>query len=349
MSEVGGIGDIVSGAAMARAAEPNAGELATDGHTHEAACLNCGTPLTGDFCHACGQRGHVHRTLGAFFNDLLHGVMHFEGKTWHTLPLLAWRPGELTRRYIDGERAKFVSPMALFLFSVFLMFAILSATATKVMVDDAKINREMTSEVRRDEARLKTSSNERADAAKAGKPVARFDSQIVELTEEIRLEQSVAEKGLLSGSAARVSDDVPAWLRNPIERAGKNPQLLLFKLKTNAYKWSWALIPLSVPLVWLLFPFSRRFRLYDHMVFVTYSLSFMTLLVCVTALAVTAGAPAVVAVAMLYVPFHMYRQLRGTYGLGRASAMVRTLALGIMAVLVLSLFGATMIALGVLD
>ena len=39
-----------------------------------------------------------------------------------TLPMLAWKPGELTRRYIDGQRARFVSPIALFLFCVFLMF-----------------------------------------------------------------------------------------------------------------------------------------------------------------------------------------------------------------------------------
>src|SRR5690606_37364111 len=57
-------------------------------------------------------------------HDLLHGAFHFEGKIWHTLPALAWKPGELTRRYIDGQRAHFVSPMALFLFSVFLMFAV---------------------------------------------------------------------------------------------------------------------------------------------------------------------------------------------------------------------------------
>ena len=44
----------------------------------------------------------------------------------------------------------------------------------------------------------------------------------------------------------------------------KNPELVFYKLKTNAYKFSWALIPISVPFVWLLFPFSRRFRLYDH-------------------------------------------------------------------------------------
>ena len=84
-----------------------------DGHTHEHACLNCGAALGGDYCSACGQHAHVHRTLSAFFHDLIHGVFHFEGKTWRTLPMLAWRPGELTRRYIEGERASFVSPMAL--------------------------------------------------------------------------------------------------------------------------------------------------------------------------------------------------------------------------------------------
>ena len=56
-------------------------------------------------------------------------MLHFDGKFWRTLPMLAWRPGELTRRYIDGERARFVSPMALFLFSVFLMFAVFSSAA----------------------------------------------------------------------------------------------------------------------------------------------------------------------------------------------------------------------------
>ena len=77
---------------------------------------------------ACGQQAHVHRTLRAFGHDLLHGALHFEGKIWRTLPLLAWKPGELTRRYIDGERAKFISPVALFLFIVFLMFAVMGLT-----------------------------------------------------------------------------------------------------------------------------------------------------------------------------------------------------------------------------
>ena len=50
-------------------------------------------------------------------------MFHVEGKIWRTIPDLAIRLGDLTRRYIAGERAKFVLPLALFLFAVFLMFA----------------------------------------------------------------------------------------------------------------------------------------------------------------------------------------------------------------------------------
>ena len=74
------IGDLAQAGLTARAAEPAQGEGAApevqaDGHTHGAACLNCGAVLVGSHCHACGQRGHVHKTLGAFFHDLFHGVV----------------------------------------------------------------------------------------------------------------------------------------------------------------------------------------------------------------------------------------------------------------------------------
>ena len=127
MGELEAVADAVTGGMLGRAVEPGDGE--TDGHTHETHCLNCGAELTGAFCHQCGQHAHVHRTLSAFFHDFLHGVLHFEGKIWRTLPLLAWKPGELTRRYIDGQRASFVSPIALFLFCVFLTFAVIGLTS----------------------------------------------------------------------------------------------------------------------------------------------------------------------------------------------------------------------------
>ena len=61
MSDAQAIGDMVEGTLKARAIEPRAGEDAPsgdEGHTHETACLNCGTPLVGSHCHACGQAAH---------------------------------------------------------------------------------------------------------------------------------------------------------------------------------------------------------------------------------------------------------------------------------------------------
>ncbi|WP_341712473.1 DUF3667 domain-containing protein, partial [Erythrobacter sp.] len=133
MSDIGdALGTAVEGGLFARAvgrgknALPDTPALER-GHFAEGACLNCGTQLIGEHCHACGQRAHLHRTLAAFGHDLLHGALHLDGKTWKTLPLLVFKPGQLTRRYIEGERARFVSPMALFLFSIFLMFAVFQA------------------------------------------------------------------------------------------------------------------------------------------------------------------------------------------------------------------------------
>ncbi|MFN3510030.1 MAG: DUF3667 domain-containing protein, partial [Tsuneonella troitsensis] len=122
-----GAGDAGTGAVVAGAIERERAGTDAGGHTAEGACLNCSTTLVGPHCHVCGQRAHVHRTLGAFFHDLLHGVLHFEGKTWRTVPLLVWQPGKLTREYIDGRRARYVSPIALFLFVVFLSFALFNA------------------------------------------------------------------------------------------------------------------------------------------------------------------------------------------------------------------------------
>ena len=123
MGELEAIGDAVTGSMLARAVEPDAGEVGADGHTHEQYCLNCGMLLTGPYCSSCGQKAHVHRSLRAFIGDFIAGLMNFEGKFWRTLPALAWRPGEMTRRYIAGERARFISPVALYLFTVFAMMS----------------------------------------------------------------------------------------------------------------------------------------------------------------------------------------------------------------------------------
>jgi hypothetical protein len=99
-----------------------------------------------------------------------------------------------------------------------------------------------------------------------------------------------------------------------------------------------------VPFLWLLFPFSRRFHLYDHTVFVTYSLCFMTLLSTLAMVLGAVGAAAISGFLMLTPPIHMYRQLRGTYGVSRFGGLLRTVALGLFAFVALLLFAVAIAA-----
>jgi hypothetical protein len=92
----------------------------------EGVCLNCGAKLEGRFCAQCGQAAHPHRKLSHVLDEFMHGLLHFDTKTWRTLPMVVFRPGTLTRNYVYGKRARYLSPLTLFLFSIFLMFFVFS-------------------------------------------------------------------------------------------------------------------------------------------------------------------------------------------------------------------------------
>jgi hypothetical protein len=348
MNVVEPIADAVTGGLAARAVEPRTG-VDKSGHTTERACLNCDATLVGDYCHECGQHAHVHRSLGAFGHDILHGVFHFEGKIWRTLPMLAWRPGDLTRRYIDGQRATFVGPLPLFLFCVFLMFAVVSQLPAANFIDTSKMQAGLQKGIQESETKLVELNAERSRAVASADQAAiqKIDRQIASQKEDIALTRDIMANGT-AGALAHASDDVPSSLdvlNEAWRKAKANPDLLFYKLKSNGYKYSWALIPLSLPLMWLLFPFNRRWRMYDHTVFITYSLCFMTLLVVIGSLYRLAGGPGV-ALLLLIPPFHMYRQLKGAYRLSSASALWRTVVLVHGASLISVLFGIGLVLAG---
>jgi hypothetical protein len=100
--------------------------------------------------------------------------------------------------------------------------------------------------------------------------------------------------------------------------------------------------------VWLLFPFSRRFGLYDHTVFVTYSLCFMMLLLAAASL-LGLLSDSLAGLASFVPPIHMYRQLRGAYRLKKGAAVWRTILLTIFAFIAISLFASLLVMLGAFE
>lgn len=92
----------------------------------EGACLNCDAKIEGRYCSNCGQATHANRKLFHLLEEFLHSLFHLDTKLWRTLPMVVFRPGTLTRNYVYGKRARYISPLALFLFTIFLMFFVFS-------------------------------------------------------------------------------------------------------------------------------------------------------------------------------------------------------------------------------
>ncbi|MGE0828243.1 MAG: DUF3667 domain-containing protein [Hyphomonadaceae bacterium] len=339
-------------AAAIEGREPHAGVRHGDGR-----CLNCGAEVSGKFCAECGQPAHVHRTLSHVLEEFLHGILHFDAKAWRTLPLLVARPGTLTHNYIHGKRARYISPLAVFLFTIFLMFFVFAFfTPENVAIGSANMSAMSREELVAREAELRAGETEmRASAANGGAGAAGFSAgaaAMAEAREEVLLE--IARRDGKASPAEPelnlVVIDGMEGLNEKFREKLQNPDLLFYKVQQSAYKFSFLLVPISLPFVALLFLWKRGLTLYDHVVFTLYSLAFMSLLfIAASLLSLSSWTSALIGwVIFAGAPLHMFFHVKGTYALGWWSALWRTGFLVLFACISLVIFLVLMILLGVL-
>ncbi|MFC3711769.1 DUF3667 domain-containing protein [Sphingoaurantiacus capsulatus] len=384
--DIEALGGLATGALIAGAIDRERG---AKGEAH-GACLNCETPLHGRFCDNCGQPAHVHRTLGHVFEEFLHGVLHFDTKAWRTIPLLLFKPGKLTRDYVHGKRARYIAPFALFLFTVFVMFFTFgfmgqpefddSAFRVQTKAEEIAAAKKDVAEKEQElvQAERMLASAQRDRTSKPGAigelsgEVAGAKAALSAAQAELKVEEAQPEDDRTAVPGVRPSNgtwqdnirysvesgqmNVNIGSKTLNERGRKallNPDLTLYKMQQKAYKLSFLLVPLSLPFLWLLFPFRRSVTLYDHTVFALYSLSFMSLLFVALALTWRWGGSSGMQIAAtafgIIPPIHMYLQLKGAYALGWLSALWRTFWLLIFSQIVVAIFFALIIVLGIVD
>ncbi len=470
--ELGGVGETLAAIVVTNEVSKHGG----DSHDYSGEqCANCGTALTGPYCHACGQSGHIHRSLLHMFEELLHGLFHFDTKAWRTIPALIFKPGKLTKEYIEGKRTSYVSPLALFLFLIFLMFYVFSWTvnnsADKLMINTPETREELVKEITINETKLnelKKLDGQIANDAEADlehrneirasvteirslrdkldlldgkekskaelqaelkeveqlantikhsleqeqvrlasiksapqsapddrvKEIADSQAKVSSLRQELRfaeadvkyflkkiakvekkedkeklksdikknLKSNEADKAQTNLGAASISAtsasssavtevesdkgdmselyDLP-YVGNAIAHADKNRELTIYKMKKNAASLAFLLMPLSLPFLWLMFVFKRKFLMFDHAVFSLYSLSFMCILMTSISILSKLGFDGTAGMLFVFIPpIHMYKQLRYAYDLGRLATLWRTFALLLVAMISLSLYAA---------
>src|SRR4029079_19721290 len=130
----------------------------------------------------------------------------------------------LTRRYIAGERARFISPVALYLFSVFLMFAVLNFTGALDGEKGSVAKSNLQIAVDGQNETIAKLEKRRAAAAAAHKTVAQRGHKIASEKEDLaQLEKVQRGELTVEGDAQRNS---PEWIRNALERVQQNPELV---------------------------------------------------------------------------------------------------------------------------
>ena len=375
--DIEGAGAVVTAGLVAGAIEKPTGK-AGEAHPH-GVCSDCGAETSGNFCANCGQPTHVHRSLLHLGEELLHGVMHFDARIWRTLPLLWLNPGRLTREWVEGKRTRYVSPLAIFLFTLFVMFFALSfaphpesKTEGAEMAERIASQRVGLAEAEKALVQMRAESGAQPDptmqmAINAGQKL--VDDRRAALARlEIEQRDGRAD-GLKPGSWQAGIKDMATGesgetklkvMGKDAEKEGhgigatvlkklQNPDLAVYKLQQTMYKFAFLLVPLSIPFVALLFLWKRGFTLYDHGVFVLYSLTFMAMLLMLMVVSATIAGwlgGIVITLGLLAVPVHVFAQMKGAYSLSWFSALWRTIALLVFCNIVVGLFVTAIVYLG---
>jgi hypothetical protein len=103
-----------------------------------ATCLNCGTALTGSFCSECGQRDiPAYPTVRELAMDAVSEFSGWDGRVASTLQALVRHPGLLTHEFLEGRRARYISPLRVYL-TASVVYFVLAASASNIRVQSSK-------------------------------------------------------------------------------------------------------------------------------------------------------------------------------------------------------------------
>ena len=88
----------------------------------------------GPWCAQCGQQVRdLDRPFLSLIGEFLENVLSFDGRAARTLGLLLFRPGELTCRYLAGQRVRFVPPVRLFVIVLVVFFLALEISGVALV------------------------------------------------------------------------------------------------------------------------------------------------------------------------------------------------------------------------
>ncbi len=275
-------------------------------------CQNCGAPLTGRYCHECGQLADdFQRPFWSLMGEAASDLFALDGRLWKTVPRLLFNPGRITRQYIDGKRASQVPPFRMYLVASVLFFT------TFFMLGPSGDDVE----------KLFDLTPSRAEACETGRRAAAGD---LEAEKQIEAFCAIGENDLKEAGdlgPIEVGDDMGAYsalISEKINALYKEPQRFWLLVQSWAPRIAFLLLPFMVIGLGVLYLFKRGVYVYDHIVLALHFLTMLFLLWTISFALPSAVSGWFVWILMLYPFVYLYRSFRVVFDSGRVSSFIRT-------------------------
>lgn len=309
-------------------------------------CMNCQTELEGRYCHACGQEhADHHRSILHLGWETIESMFHVDGRLWRTIPWLFVKPGELSKEYFEGKRARHVPPFRTFL--VALLFFILAAEAVLHKwthdlkhaaehppaaegaaghgpADKAHAPQARPSGV---EVEVETRAGPKVGYLKDGKVV---DAQGREMADGLPTPSSIFDEikreGAVGENPAEFNRKL-GWFEGQLEKVVENPGYFMLIAFGWGHRLAVLLLPIFAALLTLLYVYRRKFFVYDHLIV---SMNFLSFTFLSYTLALVMPGPVrgwALLLVTLWSPVNLFMTLRGAYGSHPLGAVLKAVVL----------------------
>jgi hypothetical protein len=311
-------------------------------------CPNCGTLIAGKFCQGCGQAAHLHvPSAREFLHEFIAHYVALEGKLWKSVALLLFRPGRLTRDYIEGKRVRYIEPLRLYLTFSIIFFAIFKFGGLHFnnVVADAPPAGQVQASARDKTA---TPDGKTAVLVPKGQP-----GTLEEGRQELRkkrqhdslIELDEGDDKRIQSKAASIHPSLGKKVGhfNTLSREAQGAALQYAFFSYAPYA-IFLLMPVFAALLKLLYLGSGR-RYGEHLLFALHTNAFAFLMLSLV-LILPNGIPLLAPALMLWLAFYLPTAMRKVYGGGRLLTGLRWIVLMTMHLLcaVLAMVGAAALA-----
>jgi len=259
-------------------------------------CLNCGTELQGPFCHYCGQPDkNLLRFFPVLLRELMEDFLDFDSRFMRTMKPLLFKPGKLTRDYLDGRRFRYTPPLRLYIFSsiaCFFLAALVTTDAIKINADGAEgedivaaihLGDTDNPELQKALERLDPEAREKVDKAlqQAAEARQESDSGADKTEDSININGKPWDRETNPFIIEWMPDWVNDWVNDEIEQSpqkGKeieaNPDLIKDKIFDVLPATMFVLLPIVALLFKFWYLFAKKYYV-EHLIFALHNHSFL--------------------------------------------------------------------------